>query len=192
MDSLLDILLSQMLNGKKKPEKQEKDAYPEGSDDPKEGDPTLEEQAELEVRKRAQRRMEELMKAEEVRIEEAISRQKRKLRNIKAQEQKQSVKESFLSSLVVPTKRLQWDLVDNDPDRLRAFLEGEHVFDIKRGIMTYKLSLVGNTSLFHRAERSKQSNVHSSVDVYRLKSKAEKMIDLIDKHESMTIKSKNE
>lgn len=192
MQNLLDILLAQILDGDKK----EKEESKNGFGRPKKQNTSAEEAAKAEeealkleaekaVERRAKKRLEELMKKEAIEMDNMQSKQKRMVRNEAKDRAKEEERAAFISSLVAPTGRMQWDLFEGNPDHLQAFLNGEHAFDIKRGLMTYKLQFVdagrpNKKSMLQRAKDVGIGNNFSSFNVYDLKTKAETLLKRIE------------
>jgi hypothetical protein len=193
MENLMEILLDRMLNGDKKDKapkktrgrpKKEKVSI----EDVLKAEEALQLKAKEEVRKRAQKRLDEAMKKQADEVNILRSKQKRMFRNEQRLIEEKEREDAQIASIIAPTKRLQWDLVDGNIQHLRAFLNGRHIFDIKRGILTYKLYLSDlkvekGVSFAQRAKDVQMGNNFSGLNVYDLKTKAENVLKRIEELE---------
>lgn len=202
MKSLFDILLDQILSSEKEAEKEAAKARKKakkGAKDEKETAEedtakakTLEEQAKAEVKRRAKKKLEEAFKKSEEKMAEALAKQKRKKRGLERSMRDEEARHAFEESLVAPTARLQWKSAPGNIHHLHAFIGGEHMFDIQRGVASYKLSLMDprlkdRLSLKQRAKKVGMGNIFSSINVYSLKDKAEKLLSRIELLEKQAV-----
>lgn len=208
MKSLFDILLDQILSSDKKAEKEAAKARKKTKKDVKEVKETveddvlkaktLEDQAKAEVERRAKKRLDEIFKKNKEKMEVAIARQKRQRSSMERAMREEDGRRAFEDSLVAPTGRLQWRCAPGNIHHLHAFIGQEHMFDLKRGVATYKLVLMdprlkGRLSLKQRAKKVGIGNIFSSINVYDLKGKAEKLlsrIEFLEKQAANKIKKK--
>lgn len=134
--------------------------------------------AEKEVMRRAQKRLDEIMKKEDEEMNALRSKQKRIIRNESKENVRMKMREDYLTSLLSPTKRLKWGFVDDNESHLRGFLDTKPVLDIKRGVISYTLHL--GDALALRAKNVGMRNNFSSFNVYDLKTKAETVLKRIE------------
>lgn len=189
MKSLFDIMIEQILKTEKEKAKEKAKLLKSQKDEPdKKEAETLEEKAKQQVKRRAEKKLAEAMKKQAAEIDEAMAKGKRQVRALRQEEEKKQKTDAYVASLTAPTARLQWECVGGNPHHLRAALNGESFFEIKRGIATFKLYLMDSklkegVSLKKRAEKVKVGGIHSSHNVYALKTNAEKLLKRIEELE---------
>lgn len=181
MKNLFDILLDQILKGEmeaKKPKKKGAKSTQEQVDEIK----TLKDKAETEVKKRAKKRLEEKFAKSEKQAEEALANAKRKKREATKEANAAEEVRRQIDLLEAPTGRAQWECVGGNMGHLVGRIGKSQVFEIKRGILTYKLQLSSvapgksQLSLAERAKKVGLRNNFSLSNVYLLKEKAEKVL----------------
>lgn len=195
MDNLMNILLGHILDGDKKGAKSKpkrNKGRPKSVDIEEETKKLAEEQellkekAQDQIEKIALKRLEESMRKEQDEINNKLYRYRHDAQRNLEEERRKYLINKEMELLTAPTKRMGWEIVDNNMNHLRASLNGVHVFDINRGLTTFSLRLIGE--MLSRAVDAKVNKSYSSFNLYELKNKAEAILRNIESIEKRASK----
>ncbi len=168
--SFFDILLDQVLR-----DRDAEEAKPPQPPTEDEEAKTLEEKAKKEAEKRERKKIAELLKKEEEVKQQTLQKFKRVVRQEVEQIKKEKQDAKRLAILESPTKHFLWKCVNSKGDKLHGIMEDAPVFEIQRGLFTYKLTPLHG--MRERMERAKAGNIFSAVDVQTLKNRAERALN---------------
>lgn len=175
---LFDIILDQIIRERDEPPKASKTPPSDENEEAK----TLEEKAKEAVKKREKNKLDELLKKKKEELEDRAQKVKRKVRKEIDDAAKKEAEQRALSLLESPTKNLSWKCVTNG-NYLQGSSKGKALFEIKRGVSMFELRPMKNSDTSVRLKRIGLGNIFTAPDVQRLKAKADRLFEQIEKAE---------
>jgi len=185
---LFDMLLDQIM----KERDREESSIP-SKDDP-EKDLSMEEEAKRQVKLREKKKLDELLNKKKKEVEEKVQKLKRVEReSIREQERKEAARK-LIQFLETPTDRLTWKCVSGS-NNLQGSSNDSVLFEIRRGISAFELRPMSNgnekVNMRLRLKQLRTSNIFTDSNVERLKSKADKLLERVEKMEAMKVKEQS-